>query len=123
VDISQKYRIPMLHSTDPKKINKKEGPSEDASILFRKGNKIIMGGRGREGLGCERGGDKRGRIRYGNRQERGPEGQENEWKYLAAWGGRVGGGEVGDGRAGWGGGKPGKSQRPGMGEAPRTQYG
>jgi hypothetical protein len=24
-----KYRIPMLHSTDPKKINKKEGISKD----------------------------------------------------------------------------------------------
>jgi hypothetical protein len=25
-----KYRIPMLHSTEPKKQNKKEGPSVDA---------------------------------------------------------------------------------------------
>ena len=45
----------MLQSTDPKKLNKKEGPSEDASIPLRRGNKIIMGGRGREGPGWERG--------------------------------------------------------------------
>jgi hypothetical protein len=38
------------------KINKKEGPCVAASILLRNGNKIIMGGRGREGLGSERGG-------------------------------------------------------------------
>ena len=25
-----KYKIPMLHSTDPKKLNKKEGTKEDA---------------------------------------------------------------------------------------------
>ena len=37
----------MLHSTDSKKLNKKEGPSEDASILLRRGDKIIMGGRER----------------------------------------------------------------------------
>jgi hypothetical protein len=30
-----------------------------------------------------------GRIRYGERQERGPEGQENEWKYAAARSGCV----------------------------------
>ena len=28
--LAVKYRIPMLHSTDPKKLNKKEGPSKDA---------------------------------------------------------------------------------------------
>jgi hypothetical protein len=28
-----------------------------------------------------------GRIRYGGRQERGPEGQETKWKYAAARGG------------------------------------
>jgi hypothetical protein len=46
------------------KFNKKEGPSEDASDSFRRGNKIIMGSRGREGPGLEReGGGKGGRIR------------------------------------------------------------
>jgi hypothetical protein len=43
------------------KPNKKGGPSVDASIPLRRGNKIIMGGRGREGPGWERGGC---RIRY-----------------------------------------------------------
>jgi hypothetical protein len=28
--LAVKYRIPTLHSTDPKKLNKKEGPSKDA---------------------------------------------------------------------------------------------
>jgi hypothetical protein len=39
----------MIHSTDPKKLNRKEGPSEDVSIPLRRGKKIIMGHRGREG--------------------------------------------------------------------------
>jgi hypothetical protein len=38
------------------KPNKKEGPSVHASILFRRGNKIIRGGRGWQ----RRGGRKRG---------------------------------------------------------------
>jgi hypothetical protein len=54
---------------------------------FRRGNKIITGGRGREGPGWERGeeGKRGGRIRYGERQERSSEGQENEWEYSAEW--------------------------------------
>jgi hypothetical protein len=36
--------------------NKKEGPSEDASIPLRRGNKIITGGRGRKECRWERGG-------------------------------------------------------------------
>ena len=28
--LAKKYRIPMIHHTDPKKLNKKEGPSKDA---------------------------------------------------------------------------------------------
>jgi hypothetical protein len=32
----------MLHSTDPKILNKKEGPSENALISLRKGNKIVI---------------------------------------------------------------------------------
>ena len=40
----------MIHPTDPKKFNK-EGPSEDASISPRRGNKIVMGGEGRKGHG------------------------------------------------------------------------
>jgi hypothetical protein len=35
----------MLHSTDPKKLNKNEGTSEDASISLRRGNKIVIRGR------------------------------------------------------------------------------
>jgi hypothetical protein len=38
----------MIQFTDQIKFNKKEGPSEAASIPLRRENKIIMGGRGRE---------------------------------------------------------------------------
>ena len=40
----KKYRISDLF----KKLNKKKGPSEDPSIPLRRGNKIIIEGRGRD---------------------------------------------------------------------------
>jgi hypothetical protein len=43
------YRTPRIKHIDYKKFNKKEGPSNDASIPLRRGKKIITGGRGREG--------------------------------------------------------------------------
>jgi hypothetical protein len=49
VDISPK--VQHTHYTTHKKLNKNEGQSVDASIPLRRGNKIIMGGRGREGPG------------------------------------------------------------------------
>jgi hypothetical protein len=56
VDISQKKkkqktknRIPRIQPTDRKKFNKKEGPSEDASIPLTRGNKIITQGTKGEG--------------------------------------------------------------------------
>jgi hypothetical protein len=45
----------MIHPTDSKKLNKMGGPSEDSSIPLRRGNKIVMGDRGREGSQWERG--------------------------------------------------------------------
>jgi hypothetical protein len=50
-----KYRIPMLYSTDRKKLNKKEGTSKDAGFSLRNGNKIVIRGRWRDGPGWERG--------------------------------------------------------------------
>ena len=41
--LAKKYRIPMIQLTDCKKFNKKEGPSEDVSIPFRRGNKTNHG--------------------------------------------------------------------------------
>jgi hypothetical protein len=41
----------MLQLTDQKKLNKKEGQSDDVLLLLRRGNKIVMGGRVREGPG------------------------------------------------------------------------
>jgi hypothetical protein len=48
-----KYRPPILHSTDPKKQNKKEGLSENAWISLRRGNKIVIRGKWMEGTGKE----------------------------------------------------------------------
>jgi hypothetical protein len=63
----------MVHLTDPKKLKQKEEKSKGVSIPLRRGNKIITGGRRREGLGWERWRGKGGvRIRYGKRQERSP---------------------------------------------------
>jgi hypothetical protein len=52
------------------KLKRKEDQRMDASVLLRRGNKIIKRGRGWEGLGRKRrrGGEKRGRIRYGRRR-------------------------------------------------------
>jgi hypothetical protein len=47
-------------------------------------NKIITGGRRKEGNGGRVKGRNGGRIQYGRRQERSPVGEENEWKYAAA---------------------------------------
>jgi len=51
---------------------------ENPKRVLRRGNKIVMGGRGKEGTGWERGGKWGGRIRCGQRQERGPEGRKKE---------------------------------------------
>ena len=71
------------------KLNKKEGQTLDTSNPLRRGNKIIMEGRGSQGLGWERGGEgkTRGWIKYGKRLEKSPEGQENEYKQVVLQGG------------------------------------
>jgi hypothetical protein len=43
----------MLHATDPKKINKKEGLNKEACISLRRGNKTVLRGRWREETGSE----------------------------------------------------------------------
>ena len=87
MDISQKrYRIPKIQSTELKKVNKPKGSSEDASIPLGREKKVIVGGRGKEGPGWERGqGEEEGNmIRHGG-AERSLEGQQKEWKYVT-WG-------------------------------------
>ena len=49
------------------KHKKKEDQSVDASVLLRKGNKIIMGSRGLEGLGRKRGGEGSGMGQTGEK--------------------------------------------------------
>lgn len=68
--LAKKYKISTIHPTDPKMLNKKEGPHDDAPIPFSRGNKIITGGRGRErggegkrGEGSDLGGDRRETMR------------------------------------------------------------
>ena len=46
----------MIQLTDHMKLKKKEDQSVDASVLLRRGNKIIMEGRRREGPGRKIGG-------------------------------------------------------------------
>ena len=62
--LSKTYRIPIIYLTDPKKLCKKESPSDDASISLRRRNNIIVGDRVREGLQWEmRGKGKRGDMK------------------------------------------------------------
>jgi hypothetical protein len=70
VDISPtpppNYRIPRIQSTELKKVNKKKGPSEVASIPLGREKKAIMGGRKKEGPRWEKGKWGGGNmIRYG----------------------------------------------------------
>jgi len=87
--LTKKFKIPMIQFTDYMKLNKKKGSSVEAPIPLRKWKKRIMGGRGREEPGWERG-ENKGRFRYERRQERIPESQENEHKYALVWGGEQG---------------------------------
>jgi hypothetical protein len=86
------------------------GKSHGFSTSLRRGEEIIMGGRGREGSRWDRGGrGRRGsRIRCGGRgQERSPEGQENKSQYVT----------LGSGR-----GEPSREyQKPGRSKTLRTQ--
>ena len=85
----------MIHPTDPKKLNKKEGQHKDASNPLRMGEENNCGRQRERGtwVGEGRKKGKRSRIGYGARQERSPQSQENEiwkWKYKAVRGGRMG---------------------------------
>jgi hypothetical protein len=62
----------MIQLTDHMKFKRKKDQRVDASILLSKGNKIIKGSRGWDGLGRKRrgGGEKRGGIKYGRRWRR-----------------------------------------------------
>ena len=58
--LAQKLRKFTIKPTNHVKLKKKEDQIVGASILHIRGNKIIPGGRGREGPGRERGGDGKG---------------------------------------------------------------
>jgi hypothetical protein len=65
---------------DHMELNKKEGQNLEASNPLRRGNKIIMGGRGREEprQDGEGNGKEVGRAWYRNRHEKSPEDQESK---------------------------------------------
>jgi hypothetical protein len=48
------FRMPMIQHTSHMKLKKNEGPSVDSSVPLRRKNKIIIGGRGKEGPGWQR---------------------------------------------------------------------
>ena len=67
--------------TDSKKFNKKKDSSEDVSIPFRKGKKILIGGKRNEGSGWKMGGkeEKGNGIGYEVKgQEGSPDDLQNE---------------------------------------------
>ena len=92
------------HSTDPKKLNKKEDPSEDALISLRRGNKIVIGGRGRKGNGKERswrGTEGASALGVGKTRERSRE--SVEWMEICSRWGRASGESLESTRdVGWG---------------------
>ena len=45
----------MSYFPEPEKLKKKEGTSEDACVSHRRGDKIVIRGRWKEGTGWERG--------------------------------------------------------------------
>ena len=70
----------MIQLKDLMKLNKKKVQSADASNPLRRGNKIIIGGRGMEGAGGRGKGKENGvkkKTMYGTRQKRSPKSQEN----------------------------------------------
>ena len=51
MDISKKYRIHMIQSTELNKVSLQKGPSEDALVLHGREKKSIMSGKGGRNLG------------------------------------------------------------------------
>jgi hypothetical protein len=68
VNISQNYRIHRIKLLELRKFSKQKGSIEDDSIPLRRGQKLITGGRGREGSGWEGEEDGEGK---GKRKENG----------------------------------------------------
>jgi hypothetical protein len=68
--LAPKLGIPKNQFADHMKLKKKEEQNVAASVLLRRGNKILTGGRGSEGLGRKRGreGGRGGRTRFAKRQ-------------------------------------------------------
>jgi hypothetical protein len=67
--LGKKLRMPTIQLTDQRKLKKKENQSVDASVLPRRGNKIILGVRGRKGTRREERGKGAGSGVGGDRGE------------------------------------------------------
>jgi hypothetical protein len=86
--VGKEHRIPTVQLTDHMKLKRKEDQRVDASVLLRRGNKIMEGSRGWEGLGRKRRG---GRGKEGKNQVwEEMEGQEVEQRCVAVWNGDLG---------------------------------
>ena len=57
MDWGKECGIPKIQLMDHMKLKRKEDQRVDASVLLRRGNKIIKGSRGWDGLGRVRGGE------------------------------------------------------------------
>jgi hypothetical protein len=66
--LAQMLGIPKIQFTDHMKLKKEENQKVDASVLLRRGNKILMESRVWEGLGRKKGGGKGVRVRCDSRQ-------------------------------------------------------
>jgi hypothetical protein len=79
----------MIKFTNNMKLKKKEDQSMDASVLLRRGNKIIIGHRGWEGCGRDVGGRGDGERKKGSQDQVWKEtvemyrGSGNEWRRIA----------------------------------------
>jgi hypothetical protein len=112
VDFTQKLRIPMIQLKNHMKFNKKEDQSVGASNLLRRGNKIIMAGRGRGDLGGR--GKGRGRKK----------GQDQVWDETGETSRGTGECVEISSSGSWGTWRTTrKSQMPGIQIVPRTQWG
>ena len=102
--------IPTIQITDHMKLKRKEDQRVDASVLLIRGNKIIKGSRGWEGLGRKRSGERVAESGMGGHGDDVQRGQETEQRCVS-----MGDGELGVATK--------KSQMSGRQEPPRTPLG
>jgi len=82
--VAKSIVIPKRQLTDHMKPKKKEAQCMHASVFLRRGKKLILAGKGREGSGQREEEGKGGvQIMCGRRPGRSTVDQEIEWRYTA----------------------------------------